>query len=289
MREERRREFAEPPVRDPAHAGSAYPVEPEALRETMARYFAANRAGPEADGAVRHRRAACQPGRRMAILSRRVQLLRPEYRDRTFVILGTSHYGEPEKFGLTRKNFATPFGEAVTDPRLVDRLEARGGGAVQMEDYCHSFEHTVEFQVVFLQHAAGPDVRILPILCGPFAHSLYEGGDPEDHDGVKRFLDAFGELNAPRRQPPVLGARRGHGAHGRAIRRPFQAAANQGVMNGVASRATSSASSASTADDAAGFWELVRRKPRRPEVVRLRTILHVPEGGARRAGRAAAL
>ena len=50
--------------------------------------------------------------------------LRPEHRDRTFVILATSHYGEPERFGLTRKNFSTPLGEAVTDRRLVDRLAA---------------------------------------------------------------------------------------------------------------------------------------------------------------------
>ena len=111
------------------------------------------------------------------------------------MILATSHYGEPEKFGLTRKNFSTPLGEAVTDQRLVKQLADAGGGAVQMEDYCHSFEHTVEFQVVFLQHALGPDVRILPILCGPFARSLYRGGDPEDDDGVKRFLDALGELS----------------------------------------------------------------------------------------------
>ena len=99
-------------------------------------------------------------------------------RDRTFVILATSHYGEPEKFGLTRKNFATPLGEAVADRRLVDWLAARGGSAVEMEDYCFSFEHTVEFQVVFLQHVLGPGVRILPILCGPFAHSLYGQGRP---------------------------------------------------------------------------------------------------------------
>ena len=34
---------------------------------------------------------------------------------KTFVILGTSHYGAPERFGLTRKNFLTPFGEAQTN------------------------------------------------------------------------------------------------------------------------------------------------------------------------------
>ena len=31
------------------------------------------------------------------------QELTPDLRDRTFVVLGTSHYGQPGKFGLTRQ------------------------------------------------------------------------------------------------------------------------------------------------------------------------------------------
>ena len=30
-----------------------------------------------------------------------------------------------------------------------------------MEDYCHAVEHSIEFQVVMLQHIYGPKVRIL--------------------------------------------------------------------------------------------------------------------------------
>src|SRR5579871_6743793 len=36
---ERLQEFTASPVREPAHAGSAYPAEPAALRETMERYL----------------------------------------------------------------------------------------------------------------------------------------------------------------------------------------------------------------------------------------------------------
>ena len=86
---------------------------------------------------------------------------------------------------------------------ISDRLAARGGDAVLMEDYCHSFEHTVEFQVVFLQHIYGPDIRILPILCGQFANSLYSGGAPEDDDGGRdrrRAPIAGGDSAAPARK-----------------------------------------------------------------------------------------
>ncbi|MGI8961554.1 MAG: AmmeMemoRadiSam system protein B, partial [Bryobacteraceae bacterium] len=94
-----------------------------------------------------------------------------EAQERTFVILGTSHYGAPERFGLTRKQFTTPLGEAQTNLALVDELDTISGDAIRMEDYCHCVEHSIEFQIVFLQHLYGPSVRILPILCGPFVKS----------------------------------------------------------------------------------------------------------------------
>jgi AmmeMemoRadiSam system protein B len=127
------------------------------------------------------------------------RLLGPHLRDKTFVVLGTSHYGAPDKFGLTRKPYVTPYGPATTALDLVDRLEHAAPGAVLMEDYCHAVEHSIEFQVLFLQSVVGPDVKVLPILCGSFARSIYEGGMPEDNEDVRRFLDALGEMNAARK------------------------------------------------------------------------------------------
>ena len=93
----------------------------------------------------------------------------PAARDQMFVILGTSHYGEPDRFGLTRKPFATPFGEGADRGGAGRRARAAGAGdGVTVEDYCHAVEHSIEFQVVFLQYLYGPRVRILPILCGAF-------------------------------------------------------------------------------------------------------------------------
>ncbi|HEY2012097.1 MAG TPA: AmmeMemoRadiSam system protein B [Bryobacteraceae bacterium] len=257
---ERRSEFRARSVREPAHAGSAYPDEAGALRETMSEYMAG---GPE-------EAASAVDGHLMGIAAPHVSpeggwqsyraaysMLGPEHRDRTFVVLGTSHYGEPERFGLTRKNFVTPLGEAVSDRRLVDWLEARGGRAVEMEDYCHSFEHTIEFQVIFLQHILGPDVRILPILCGSFAHSLYRGGNPENTDGVKAFLEALGELNdrEGKRLLWVLGVDMAH--MGARYGDGFQAEANQGLMSQVSVRDEARIERIN-ASDAAGFWDLVR-------------------------------
>jgi len=265
LRSQRHREFAEQPVREPAHAGTAYPAEPEALRATMARYMDGH-----LDGILDGRSGPPDRRKLFAIAAPHVspeggwqsyraayRMLGPEHARRTFVILATSHYGEPEKFGLSRKRFRTPFGDAATDERLADWLAARAGGAIEMEDFCHSFEHTVELQVVFLQQALGPDVRILPILCGPFARSLYGGGLPEDNGHVQAFFDALCELREQEadRLFWVLGVDMAH--MGRRYRDPLEARANEGAMCEVNARDAERIARINAAD-AGGFWELVR-------------------------------
>jgi AmmeMemoRadiSam system protein B len=185
------------------------------------------------------------------------RMLRPVHRERTFVILATSHYGEPEKFGLTRKTFVTPLGETATDVRLVDWLAERGGSAVRMEDYCHSFEHTVELQVIFLQHVLGPGVRILPILCGPYARSLYRGGQPEDDGPVMQFLEALGELREREgdRLFWILGVDMAH--MGVRYGDEFAALAGEGAMSEVGARDAQRIARITTGDPE-GFWDLVR-------------------------------
>jgi MEMO1 family protein len=261
MQAERVRQFAAGPVREPAHAGSAYPVAPEDLRETMVRYLG----GVDGDGRAAYSKKLfalaaphVSPEGGWQSYQAAYRLLGPEHQDRTFVILATSHYGEPEKFGLTRKRFRTPSGEAVTDTALVDWLAERGGDAVRMEDYCHSFEHTVELQVIFLQHQLGPGVRIVPILCGPFVRGLLSGKGPEEDEGVRRFFDALNELREREgdRLFWVLGVDMAH--MGRRYQDDFSAVAGQGIMSEVSDRDQRRIDSINSGD-AGGFWDQVCR------------------------------
>jgi AmmeMemoRadiSam system protein B len=185
--------------------------------------------------------------------------LGPELRDKTFVILGTSHYGAPEKFGLTRKDFLTPLGRARTDTRFVDELTTAAPNAVTPEDYVHSTEHSIEFQAAFLQHTVAPDVRIVPILCGSFSKSLYEGGLPEDDEGVRRFFGALGDMAAREadRLIFVLGVDMAH--MGRRYGDPFDATAGQGEMAAIETRDRARISSIATSD-ARGFWDQVQHR-----------------------------
>jgi AmmeMemoRadiSam system protein B len=177
--------------------------------------------------------------------------------EKVFVVLGTSHYGDPEKFGLTRKGYTTPFGEARTQGELVEWLAKRAGRASKMEDYCHAMEHSIEFQVMFLQYLYGKDVKILPILCGPFARSLYEGGRPEGDEGVREFFDALGEMQARegKRLCWVLGVDMAH--MGRRYGDAMVAEASAGAMLEVAARDKERIGRLE-GGDAFGFWDLVQ-------------------------------
>jgi AmmeMemoRadiSam system protein B len=259
MKAARERDFAQAPKREPAHAGGAYPAEIGALRETMTRYM---------DGAPSRPPAAPQlcgiaaphvsPEGGWQSYRAAYQQLGPELKDRTFVILATSHYGAPQHFGLTRKTFVTPLGETATDTALVDHLHAQGGPAVLMEDYCHSFEHTVELQVIFLQHIYGPDIRILPILCGSYANSLYRGGAPEADEGVRHFLGALAEMAAREAAKLfwILGIDMAH--MGARYQDDFSAYADRGVMAEVAERDRQRLARV-VESDGDGFWNLVQQ------------------------------
>ncbi len=179
--------------------------------------------------------------------------------DSIFVVLGTSHYGQPDRFGLTRKPYRTPFGAAPTEVPIVDALARAAPGAVVLEDYCHAVEHSVEFQVVFLQYLYGPDVRIVPVLCGAFIEGPRTGAAPERAPGVARFLDALGELAARegRRLRFVLGVDFAHVGRRYGDRQPVRA--YQGPLVEVEARDRSRLGRIG-AGDAAGFWDLVVEK-----------------------------
>ena len=259
LRAERLREFEESPARQPTHAGSAYPDEQDRLAAMLNQYLTAEAPPDPEDGpllGIAAPHVSLEGGWRCYQAAYRA--LKASYADRTFVILGTSHYGEAGKFGLTRKNYATPFGEAQCDIAGVDYLAQAAPQAVTLEDYCHSVEHSIEFQVIFLQHLFGPQVRILPVLCGSFQRSIQEGGLPEQEETVRRFFDALGELAS--RQGPnlfwVLGIDLAH--MGRRYGDPYAAEANQGPMQDVAARDRRRLECVQ-AGDREGFWRLVQQ------------------------------
>jgi AmmeMemoRadiSam system protein B len=254
-------EFIAAPKREASHAGSAYPDNEEEARKTIAEFM---------QGAMPAASNGDAEGSLVGIAAPHVSpfggwesyrdaysALLPAHRDRTFVVLGTSHYGEPDRFGLTRKPFVTPLGETITDTGLVDELAQAAPQSVRMEDYCHAIEHSIEFQVLFLQYLYGPNIRVLPILCGSFLRSVYQGGKPEGNEGVARFFDALGNISAREGNKLmwVLGVDMAH--MGQRYGDQMVARADQAEMTAVAERDQRRIERLNSADPD-GFWELIR-------------------------------
>ena len=235
MQSQKHAAFAALPLRAPSHAGAAYPADTFELRATLDSYLmtivppnpqpligiAAPHVSPE--GGVQCYAAAYN----------RLRGLKDQLRGKTIVILGTSHYGEPDKFGLTRKGFQTPYGTIETDVALVDWLLERAGDSINIEDYCHSVEHSIEFQALFLRHVLGTNFKILPILCGSFLQSFLSGKPPEADDVNRRFFAALGEMAELHKDRLfwVLGIDLAH--IGQRYGDPIEARAEQGFMQEV--------------------------------------------------------
>ena len=247
-KDEVERAFASAPVREPVHAGSGYPDDRQELTSTLRQYLGE---AATANGRVRAIAAPhVSPYGGVESYRAAYSALTSADADRTFVILGTSHYGEPDRFGLTRKPFVTPFGTAETSLTLVDEIARAAGAGARMEDYCHAVEHSIEFQVVFLQHLFGPNIRIVPVLCGAFSRA-------DRDDGVKRTIGALGEIAAREgdRLLWVLGVDMAH--MGVRYGDGFEAIADQGEME-IVTRRDRSRIERMEQGDAAGFWEQVQ-------------------------------
>lgn len=197
-------EFLARAARPAAHAGGAYPDEPDALRAMMDGFFAP----PAGPGAV----AAAADGPRVtALVAPHIDFHRGGpayawgYRDLAercdadvFVVFGTCHAGMPEPFALTRKDYETPLGPAVVDREFVDALVSRVAQDCFAAELAHRREHSIEFQAVFLRYLFGArrDIRVVPVLTSFVHEALARGQRPQDVRSVARFFDALDDTIA---------------------------------------------------------------------------------------------
>ncbi|NOT00481.1 MAG: AmmeMemoRadiSam system protein B [Phycisphaerales bacterium] len=110
------------------------------------------------------------------------------------VIVGTNHFGRSMSVVATAKPFETVLGETAVDAAFLDGVEARCGVSLRAEEMDHRREHSVELQLMILQHLFGAEsFTIVPFLCadpcGP------TGTKPLDGDGIdlREFVVALRE------------------------------------------------------------------------------------------------
>jgi len=110
-----------------------------------------------------------------------------------YIVFGIAHAPSQACFSLTLKDFETPLGTTKTDREFVEALSGQCSWDVFEDEFLHRSEHSIEFQVVFLQSVIGPEMeaRIIPILCGSFDHYLHQGRLPEEDPLISEFLGAI--------------------------------------------------------------------------------------------------
>jgi len=89
------------------------------------------------------------------------------------IVLGVGHSLTERMFSLTTKTFETPLGRVEADEGTVRELMKAGGDILSADDFVHRDEHSIEFQVIFLQHIfRGSSFVLVPVLCGSLLGSL---------------------------------------------------------------------------------------------------------------------
>ncbi len=111
------------------------------------------------------------------------------------IVLGIGHQLTRDLFCLTEKDFETPLGVLHTDREAVTHLRSACPAAVSESDFAHRNEHSVEFQVLFLQHLLlrGP-FTLVPVLCGSLQGTLPEYSRSSYLEQAGPFLDALAQL-----------------------------------------------------------------------------------------------
>jgi AmmeMemoRadiSam system protein B len=127
------------------------------------------------------------------------------------LLFGVAHMAPPVPFILTKKHFATPFGTLETDQDIVRRLAAACRWDPYAYEIVHRTEHSLEFQAVMLAYLFGPQVRIVPILCGTFGPEL-ASTTPVIPESVTTFLATCRDLvrSSPQRMCVIAGADLAH-------------------------------------------------------------------------------
>jgi len=191
-------------IRQPVMAGNGYPAEVPALKELLEHYL--NSPDPE-DFEPEKPEKSLPTG----LLLPHIDLVRggPSYgrcyrefskltgafdeKPLLIVIIGVAHGGALSPIVIADKDFDTPFGRFMLDGRAKALAHARLGDKPFDELWVHKNEHSIELQIIWLQHILKDrEVTFLPILAGSF--SAGKSGNPADNNEVKNTIETLQQI-----------------------------------------------------------------------------------------------
>ncbi|HIE27297.1 TPA: AmmeMemoRadiSam system protein B [Candidatus Poribacteria bacterium] len=192
-------EFKNSPIRQATHSDTAYDANPATLRSQLDAFFDSPQGPgrPNFEARGNTLKAIMAPHidlRRGGVCFAHAYKYVAEESDADlFVILGVNHFGGNGYFSLTRKPFETPLGLLETDTAFIDALVQNYGDDLFTDEFSHKHEHSIEFQVIFLQYlfANRRTIKIVPILCSSFNEIMAQSILPPEVEQVKNFIQCL--------------------------------------------------------------------------------------------------
>ena len=180
-------------VRTAFNAGRSYPDDPEELRSYLDSFFCKK---TEDSPPIKAREIVAlisphidlEAGKK--VYAKAYQAIRNSA-PRRIILLGTGHSLHESFLSLTEKDFETPLGRVKTDKDCVRKLKEGGDKVISPSDIAHRSEHSLEFQLIFLQSLFGSDFSLVPVLCGSFHKVLEQFSRPLEIPGMDNFLRAL--------------------------------------------------------------------------------------------------
>jgi hypothetical protein len=249
-------EFASRKVRASFHGGRSYPADPVELGKRLDAILALQ---PESERLG---------GRILALMAPHIDLsagsriYAKAYQDLkgsapgTVILLGIGHQMTRGIFSVSDKDFETPFGLVECDRASAERLREAGKDIIAKNDFVHRAEHSIEFQILFLQHILPKNsFTIVPVLCGNLQAHLPEYSRRAYRERTGGFLEALKEVLTDPRKESLLVA----GVDFSHIGPKFGHEMPAEVLEGQSERHDRALLEALSALDADSFWEESRK------------------------------
>jgi AmmeMemoRadiSam system protein B len=195
-----REAFKKATTREAMFAGKGYEADPEQLKATIRGYFT-DKDGPGLPNEERQKKAI------KGILAPHIDLARggtcyahaykalgKSLQADLYIILGTCHTPMQNPFAFTMKSFMTPLGRVETPKDLISDCASQLPFDPLLDEFCHRNEHTIEFQIIFLQYILGQSgFTIFPILCSSFHELIQQGISPMQDPLYKETITLLAE------------------------------------------------------------------------------------------------
>jgi len=195
-----REAFKKAATREAVFAGKGYEANPEQLKATIQGYFTGKDGPglPSGDERKRSIKGIVAPhidlARGGTCYAHAYKALGEAIKADLYIILGTCHTPMQNPFAFTLKQFETPMGRVEVQKDLVADCARQLPFDPLLDEFCHRNEHTIEFQIIFLQYILGQGgFTIFPILCNSFHELIQKGISPLQDPIYKEAITLLAE------------------------------------------------------------------------------------------------